>query len=111
MALHIVESDPLLQMFAGRRKVAYPERGVPHGIVSGQKQSPVLDPFGQAEEFLGEIECRPVLRPQLVEFPEPPQHGDEFRWLTDLLTELARAGVRPAHLGRGKSPHSSQRDS
>ena len=104
MLSRFVECDPLLYVGAGREQLPLPEQWHPHCQVGLQEERRVLDAPGDSHELLPQLVGRPVLCSYQIEQGQPPQDRKELRGLTDLLTQLARAGVRVFHFGRRIAP-------
>jgi hypothetical protein len=65
--------------------------------------------LGQAQQLLGQLPRRLVLRPDQIMPLQPPQHREELWRLTHLLAELARPSIGLRHLGRPITPGDDER--
>lgn len=77
--------------------------------MGNEEQTRILHLFGQGQQLLSQLACSPVLRPQLVEFPEAPQDGSELSRLPRPLTQLPRPRVRRSDLGSGEAQRGPKR--
>ena len=99
MPLRVIEPQPLCLMRPHRGQLATTEQAGPHGMVGLEEEVRVVQALGQAQELLPQRLHSLILPAGVRRAPESPQHAEELRWLSDLLTQCAGAGVQPFHLG------------
>src|SRR5262245_36616897 len=103
MLLSIIESDPLLQMFAGSSELPQPKQVIPQHLVGDQTEGGVWLAPGQREELLPQLQGRLVLSPFSIKLTESLQNRKKLGGVARALAELAGARVSVFHLRGGNA--------
>src|SRR5262249_55609750 len=93
--LRIIEPQSVFLVWPGGGQLTTQEQGGPQGMVSFEQEVRVVQALRQAEELLPQRPRRLIFSALYIHRPESPQHAEELRWLSHLLTQLAGASDRP----------------
>src|SRR2546425_948926 len=105
----IVESKRLLQLLAGWGKLSAKVKVESSRTVGHQEESWVAYTLGQTQMLFRQLTGRLHLPAHTIKRSEAKQRSGELRRLSDLLTELPRAGVGLSYLWRSQALDGLQR--